>query len=103
MVYLTPTGNQPKDIYVNSATAQTNKDSEEMTSTDIIVQVVSRKIQGKVWDDSNRNGVIDSSEKYLEGRVVKLLNSTNNTEVTRITTNAQGEYEFTDLAKEHIK
>ena len=99
MVYLTPTGNQPKDIYVNSATAQTNKDSEEMTSTDIIVQVVSRKIQGKVWDDSNRNGVIDSSEKYLEGRVVKLLNSTNSTEVTRTTTNAQGEYEFTDLAK----
>ena len=99
MVYLTPTGNQPKDIYVNSATAQTNKDSEEMTSTDITVQVVSRKIQGKVWDDSNRNGVIDSSEKYIEGRVVKLLNSTNNTEVTRTTTNAQGEYEFRDLAK----
>ncbi len=99
MVYLTPTGNQPKDIYVNSATVQTNKDSEEMTSTDITVQVVSRKIQGKVWDDSNRNGVIDSSEKYIEGRVVKLLYSTNNTEVTRTTTNAQGEYEFRDLAK----
>ena len=99
MVYLTPTGNQPKDIYVNSATAQTNKDSEEMTSTDITIQVVSRKIQGKVWEDSNRNGVIDSSEKYLEGTVVKLLNSTNNTEVIRTTTNAQGEYEFTDLAK----
>ena len=98
-VYLTPTGNQPKDIYVNSATAQTNKDSEEMTSTDITVQVVSRKIQGKVWEDSNRNGVIDSSEKYLEGTTVKLLNSTNNTEVTRTTTNAQGEYEFRDLAK----
>ena len=99
MVYLTPTGNQPKDIYVNSATVQTNKDSEEMTSTDITVQVVSRKIQGKVWEDSNRNGVIDSSEKYIEGRVVKLLYSTNNTEVTRTTTNAQGEYEFRDLAK----
>ena len=99
MVYLTPTGNQPKDIYVNSATAQTNKDSEEMTSTDITIQVVSRKIQGKVWEDSNRNGVIDSSEKYLEGTVVKLLNSTNNTEVIRTTTNTHGEYEFTDLAK----
>ena len=99
MVYLTPTGNQPKDIYVNSVTAQTNKDSEEITSTDIIVQVVSRKIQGKVWEDSNRNGIIDASEKYLEGTTVKLLNSTNNAEVTRTTTNAQGEYEFTDLEK----
>ena len=99
IVYLTPTGNQPKDIYVNSVTAQTNKDSEEMTSTNIAAQVVSRKIQGKVWEDSNRNGVIDSSEKYLEGTTVKLLNSTNNTEVTRTTTNAQGEYEFRDLAK----
>ena len=70
-----------------------------MTSTDITIQVVSRKIQGKVWEDSNRNGVIDSSEKYLEGTVVKLLNSTNNTEVIRTTTNTHGEYEFTDLAK----
>ena len=70
-----------------------------MQTGTVQARVVSRKIQGKVWDDSNRNGVIDSSEKYLEGTTVRLLNSTNNTEITRTTTNAQGEYEFIDLAK----
>ncbi len=79
--------------------AQVYTDSEQMQTGTVQARVVSRKIQGKVWDDSNRNGVIDSSEKYIEGTVVKLLNSTNNTEVTRTTTNAQGEYEFIDLAK----
>lgn len=69
-----------------------------MTSTNIKVQVVSRTIKGKIWEDSNRNGVIDSTEKYLEGTTVKLLNNTN-IEIARTTSNAQGEYEFTDLAK----
>ena len=91
--------NEAKDIYANTAMAQVYADSEQMQTGKVETKVVYREITGKVWDDSNRNGVIDSSEKYLEGRVVKLLNSTNNTEVTRITTNAQGEYEFTDLAK----
>ena len=91
--------NEAKDIYANTAMAQVYADSEQMQTGKVETKVVYREITGKVWDDSNRNGVIDSSEKYLEGRVVKLLNSTNSTEVTRTTTNAQGEYEFTDLAK----
>ena len=91
--------NEAKDIYANTAMAQVYADSEQMQTGKVETRVVYREITGKVWDDSNRNGVIDSSEKYLEGRVVKLLNSTNSTEVTRTTTNAQGEYEFTDLAK----
>ena len=91
--------NEAKDIYANTAMAQVYADSEQMQTGKVETKGVYREITGKVWDDSNRNGVIDSSEKYLEGRVVKLLNSTNSTEVTRTTTNAQGEYEFTDLAK----
>ena len=95
---LKPQGNASKDVYINNVTAQTNKASDVMTSTNIKVQVVSRAIKGKVWEDSNRNGVIDSTEKYLEGTTVKLLNNTN-IEIARTTSNAQGEYEFTDLAK----
>ena len=95
---LKPEGNLSKDIYVNNVTTQTNKISEVMTSTNIKVQVVSRAIKGKIWEDSNRNGVIDSSEKYLEGTTARLLNNTN-IEIARTTSNAQGEYEFTDLAK----
>ena len=98
-VTLQTQNNEAKDIYANTAMAQVYADSEQMQTGKVETKVVYREITGKVWDDSNRNGVIDSSEKYLEGRVVKLLNSTNSTEVTRTTTNAQGEYEFTDLAK----
>ena len=96
---LNTSGNTAENIYGNNSMAQVYVDSEQMQTGTVQAQVVSRKIQGKVWEDSNRNGVIDTSEKYLEGTVVKLLNSTNNSEVTRITTNAQGEYEFSDLAK----
>ena len=99
IVYLQPTGNLPKDKYINNVTVQTNKSSEEMTSTDISVQIVSRKIQGRVWEDSNRNGVIDSGEKYLEGTKLKLINTVTSQEIGTTTTNAQGEYEFIDLAK----
>ena len=91
--------NEAKDIYANTAMAQVYADSEQMQTGKVETRVVYREITGKVWEDSNRNGVIDSSEKYIEGTTVKLLNSTNNTEVTRTTTNAQGEYEFRDLAK----
>ena len=91
--------NEAKDIYANTAMAQVYADSEQMQTGKVETRVVYRKIIGKVWDDSNRNGVIDSSEKYLEGTTVRLLNSTKNTEITRTTTNAQGEYEFIDLAK----
>ena len=95
---LKPEGNLSKDIYVNNVTTQTNKNSEVMTSTNIKVQVVSRAIKGKIWEDSNSNGVINSKEKYLEGITVKLLNSSN-AEIARTLSNAQGEYEFTNLAK----
>ena len=96
---LNTSGNTAENIYGNNSMAQVYVDSEQMQTGTVQAQVVSRKIQGKVWEDSNRNGVIDTNEKYLEGTVVKLLNSTNNAEVTKTTTNAQGEYEFTDLAK----
>ena len=91
--------NEAKDIYANTSMAQVYADSEQMQTGKVETRVVYREITGKVWDDSNRNGVIDSSEKYLEGTTVRLLNSTNNTEITRTTTNVQGEYEFIDLAK----
>ena len=96
---LNTSGNTAENVYGNNSMAQVYVDSEQMQTGTVQAQVVSRKIQGKVWEDSNRNGVIDTNEKYLEGTVVKLLTSTNNAEVTKTTTNAQGEYEFTDLAK----
>ena len=98
-ITMQPNNNKAKDIYGNNTMAQVYTDSEQMQTGIVQAQVVSRKIEGKVWEDSNRNGVIDDDEKFMEGTVVKLLNSTDNAEVTRTTTNEQGEYEFTDIAK----
>ena len=98
-ITIQPNNNKAKDIYGNNTMAQVYTDSEQMQTGIVQAQVVSRKIEGKVWEDSNRNGVIDDDEKFMEGTVVKLLNSTDNAEVTRTTTNEQGEYEFTDIAK----
>ena len=98
-ITLNTNGNAPENVYANNTMAQVYSNSEQMQTSIVKAQVVNRKIQGKVWEDSNRNGVIDSDEKYLEGTTLKLLNSTNNAEVATTITNANGEYEFADLAK----
>ena len=90
--------NEVENVYANNAMAQVYVDSEQMQTGTVKSQVVSRKIQGTVWEDSNRNGTMESSENKMSGVIVKLLNN-NNAEVGRTTTNAQGEYEFTDLVK----
>ena len=79
--------------------AQIYSNSEQMQTGTAQAQVVSRKIEGKVWNDANRNGVIDADESFIQGTTVKLLNSTNNEEITRTTTNENGEYAFNNLDK----
>ena len=98
-IVLTTTGNAAENTYANNAMAQIYSNSEQMQTGTAQAQVVSRKIEGKVWNDDNRNGVIDVDESFIQGTTVKLLNSTNNEEVTRTTTNGNGEYAFNNLDK----
>ena len=98
-ITLNTNSNAAENVYANNAMAQVYSNSEQMQTGTVKAQVVSRKIQGKVWNDANRNGVIDDGETYAEGVTLKLLNSTNNAEITTTTTNAQGEYEFNNLDK----
>ncbi len=98
-ITLNTNSNAAENVYANNAMAQVYANSEQMQTGAVKSQVVSRKIQGKVWNDANRNGVIDDGETYAEGVTLKLLNSTNNAEITTTTTNAQGEYEFNNLDK----
>ena len=98
-ITLGTSGNMAENTYANNAMAQVYTNSEQMQTGTVEARVVSRKIQGKVWNDSNRNGVIDVGETFIQGTTIKLLNSTNNAEVTRTTTNANGEYEFNNLNK----
>ena len=102
-ITLNTSGNKEEDIYRNDTMAQVYTDSEQMQTGVVEAQVVNRKIEGKVWEDSNKNGLLDSNEAGIQGITVILLNVSNNQEVTRTTTNEQGEYSFTALAKANYK
>jgi len=50
-----------------------------------------------VWDDANVNGIQDSSEKGIAGVTVNLLGPTGTTVLATTTTDANGNYSFTNL------
>lgn len=60
-------------------------------------ELLAGSLSGKVWVDPNENCVFDAGESPLAGVIVELLDQ-NGTVVGTTTTNAQGEYEFNDLA-----
>jgi SdrD B-like domain len=59
------------------------------------------EVKGKVWNDLNANGSQDSGEMGLSGQTV-FLDSNQNGSLdageTTATTNAEGNYSFTNLA-----
>ena len=95
--------NNAKDVYANTVMAQVYSNSEQMETSRVYSRVVNRYIEGKVWLDSNYNGVIDDGEKYLNNVTLKLINTANSSQVATTTTNENGEYKFTDVAKGKYK
>lgn len=51
-----------------------------------------------IWNDVNNNGLLDTGETGIQNVVVELLDSTGNTVIRQVTTNASGVYSFTQLA-----
>lgn len=102
-ITLNTSGNVAENIYKNDAMAQVYADSEQMQTGIVEAQVVNRRIEGKVWEDANKNGIIDNNEVGIAGITVKLTNTTTNQEVGSTTTNEQGEYNFTGLDKAKYK
>ena len=105
-ITLKTTNNRGEDTYYNVATAQTNKDTDVMTTTALKAEVVSREISGMVWYDTNENGTKEDSESYAQGIEVELLNSdgtkakdTSGNEIANQLTTANGEYEFINLTR----
>ena len=105
-VYLKTNGNKGLDKYVNSATAQVYKETEEMVTSNVASQVVERSIEGIAWEDSNRNGVKDEEEKVLNNVEIKLtdelgqqVTDVNGNKVTSIRTDNNGYYKFENLPK----
>ena len=103
-IYIKTQENQALDIYKNSASVQTNKQTEAMESPIATVNTIKRSLNGYVWIDSNRDGLITSGEEYLQGVNVSLLND-DGTPVQNLdsnpietTTNENGYYSFEDLA-----
>ena len=105
-IYLKTNGNKGLDKYVNSATSQVYADTDEMQTSDVISQVIQRKIEGVMWYDENNNGIKDDSES-LASNVKVTLTDENGEQVTDIngdvissvTTDENGHYEFVDLPK----
>ncbi|MDH4423763.1 MULTISPECIES: M60 family metallopeptidase [Bacillus cereus group] len=54
------------------------------------------KLGGRVWDDSNQNGIQDQSEKGMEGVRVQLLNKDGN-RLKEVKTDKEGHYLFDGL------
>lgn len=109
-IYLDPNNNKATDKYNNSVTAQTNVETEVIQSPIIKVQVIKRTIEGKVWLDNNKNGIIDEDEPFLQGERLSLLNedgtiakNINNEEISSVETDDNGYYRFEDMKKGNYK
>ena len=105
-IYLKTNGNKGLDKYVNSATAQVYKETEEMVTSNVVSQVVERKIEGIAWEDSNRNGLKDEGEQVLSNVEISLtdelgqqVTDVNGNKVTSIKTDENGYYKFENLPK----
>ena len=103
-ITLKTSNNRPGDVYANSVTAQTSKDTEVITSTNVENTVVRRQIEGTIWYDTNENGLMDADESKANRIEVELLKSDgskavdyNGNEISNILTNSNGEYTFTNL------
>ena len=56
--------------------------------------VITTGISGKVYTDSNNNDTLDAGESGVSGRSVIAVNLTDQTDVSRDTTDANGDYSF---------
>lgn len=99
-VYLNTLGNSDGDSYVNIAVAQTSKNTDSIQTTAVGANVVTRKISGMVWYDTNENGIKDVSESYAKDVTVTLKKSDLTTVVFETTTDENGYYEFSSLLKD---
>lgn len=99
-VYLKTSDNNDGDSYVNIASAQTSKNTDPIQTTAVGASVVTRKISGMVWYDTNENGIKDASESYAKDVAVTLKKSDSTTVVLETTTDENGKYEFSSIPKD---
>lgn len=103
-------GNKGNDIYKNLVTAQMEKDTQELQTAGTTVETIKRAIDGKIWLDSNENGVINDWESYLENVKVSLINEDGSPaknvlgeDIPEILTDANGYYKFENISSGQYK
>lgn len=60
------------------------------------IRVIDRTVEGVVWNDTNKDGKIDTDEKRFPGVTVTLID-TDDKEIDKTTTAKDGSYKFTDV------
>ena len=105
-IYMKTNENKGLDKYVNSATAQVYKDTEEIKTGNVATQVVERSIEGIAWEDENKNGLKDENEKVISDIEITLTDAlgqqvidVNGQVVTSVKTDSNGYYRFGSLPK----
>jgi len=97
------------NVYTYTFSDQNIRSNKEHS---IIVETepIKRIIEGKIWLDKDRNGIINGQEKYLKGIEVILVNSNGTTakdidgnDIQSVTTDANGYYKFENMTKGNYK
>lgn len=103
-ITLQTSNNRGGDIYYNQATAQTSKNTEVITTSNVKTEVVKRQISGMIWYDTNENGIKDEEENYANRIEVELKKADgskaqdyNGNEIENILTDSNGTYTFSNL------
>lgn len=104
-------GNAAGNLYRNIANSWLGDASEPLTSNMVSTSVLSRAINGVVWEDANLNGVRDDGEKLINGvtctlfkwddaarKYVRCTQDITGTAINPVTTGEDGAYSFDKLA-----
>jgi len=112
-VTIQPINNKIDNIYQNQVFANSSKNSK-IISNIVKTTVAGREIEGIVWEDSNKNGLMDASETLLENVEVFLYRKVGTNlelvieniqgvkfvenNISNIKTDVDGKYSFVGLA-----
>lgn len=99
-IYLKTQNNQANDVYESSAQINFPKGAVETAKTR--VEVINRKITGNIWEDYNRNGIMEYFEEKVKNVEVALYDFMN-TQIATTTTDENGKYQFEGIAKGEYK
>lgn len=98
-IKINPIGNKTDDSYkVYSYLIKNNEEKEKRLKTmSTTVTVISKRINGTVWEDFDANGIMDTTEKKISGVTLKLYDATTDELIKTTTSDEKGKYSLSDL------